>query len=261
MRIATWNVNGIRARLPRVLEWLSETKPDVVLLQELKAEDTKFPHIELTAAGYHAVLVGQASYNGVAILARGARPELVTDTLEGADREMGARFIRARVFGVDFASVYVPNGKTVEHDDYERKLAWLGALVEACRAPARSDAPFVLGGDFNLCATDKDSHAPERLRDTIFHTARERARYRELSELGLTDLFRKVEPEAPGFSWWDYRGGSFHKNEGLRIDLLFGNRAATERLEAVVVEREYRKKGKDGAAASDHTPVTCTLRD
>ena len=131
MKISTWNVNGNHARLPRLLEWLDEQAPDVALLQELKATDDKYPHLEIEAAGYKSVIAGQPSWNGVAVLARGQRPELVSDTLEGADPDLGARFIRANVFGVDVVSVYTPNGKTVEHPDYERKLAWLEALVAA----------------------------------------------------------------------------------------------------------------------------------
>lgn len=254
MRIATWNVNGLRARLPRLLEYLAEQAPDVLLVQELKLEEHELPTLELRGAGYQAAAVGQKSWNGVAVFAKSA-PEVVATSLTGADPELGARFVHARVGGVEVASVYVPNGKTTSHPDFPRKLAFLDALG-AYVADIPEGRPFVLGGDFNLCATDLDTFAPDRLRGTIFHTEDERARFQRILGGALVDVFRDRHPDTPGFSWWDYRGGSFHKNEGLRIDLLLATRELAAKVTSTAVLRDYRKKSKAGAVPSDHTPVT-----
>lgn len=257
MLFATWNVNGIRARSQRLAEWLSERKPDVVCLQELKIEEADFPHLELRAAGYHAVLAGQPSWNGVAVIAR-ERPELTLRELPGA-AEQGARFVVARVGEIEFASVYVPNGKTVTHGDYQLKLRWLDRLAAHVESRADRHAPLVLGGDFNVCPSDVDSYGGARLKGTIFHTDEERALIDRLRGAGLVDLFRARNADVPGFSWWDYRAGSFHKNEGLRIDLLFATEAVASRVKDVYVDRDYRKKSKAGAVPSDHAPVIAVL--
>lgn len=257
MLLATWNVNGIRARSQRLQEWLAERKPDVACLQELKIVEDEFPHLELRAMGYHAVLLGQPSWNGVAVIAK-ERPEPVTRGIAGQDAA-GARYVSAKVHGIEVASVYVPNGKTVQHTDYEMKLAWLDALCELVESRADRDAPFVLGGDFNVCWTRLDSYGGDRFEGYIFHTDEERARMDRLAKAGLVDFYRKVYPEVPGFSFWDYRAGSFHKNEGMRIDLLLGTPAVASRVKDVFVDREYRKKSKAGAVPSDHAPVVAVL--
>ncbi len=258
MLLATWNVNGIRARSERLAEWLRERKPDVACLQELKITAEDFPHLELRAAGYHAVLVGQSSWNGVAVIAR-EPPELTARTLEGASAH-GARFVAARVFGLEIASVYVPNGKTVAHPDYATKLTWLEQLAGHVESRTAEGAPFVLGGDFNVCCTALDSYGGVRFEGRIFHTEKERALVARLRAAGLVDLFRARYPESPGFSWWDYRAGSFHKNEGMRLDLLLASPAVAARVEDVYVDREFRKKGKTtGALPSDHAPVVAVL--
>jgi exodeoxyribonuclease III len=257
--VATWNVNGIRARSQRLAEWLAERQPDVACLQELKIPTEDFPHLELRAAGYHAVLEGQQSWNGVAIIAK-ERPELVLRELPGA-AEGGARFVVAKVGALEVASVYVPNGKTIAHPDYQMKLTWLDRLAAHVESRADRDAPLLVGGDFNVCCADLDSYGGARLAGTIFHTDAERALIERLRAAGLVDLFRVKYPEAPGFSWWDYRAGSFHKNEGMRIDLLFATPAIADRVEDVYVDRDYRKKGKtSGAVPSDHAPVVAVLR-
>lgn len=257
MLVATWNVNGIRARSQRLAEWLSERQPDVACLQELKIVEDDFPHLELRASGYHAVLAGQQSWNGVAVIAR-QRPELVLRELPGA-AACGARFVVAKVGELEIASVYVPNGKTVEHADYAVKLGFLHRLCEHVENRADKAAPLVLGGDLNVCWTDLDSYGGARFRGRIFHTDRERALLDRLRAAGLVDLYRAKHPDAIGYSWWDYRAGSFHKNEGMRIDLLLGTAPVAERLKDVYVDREYRKKGKSGAVPSDHAPVVAVL--
>jgi exodeoxyribonuclease-3 len=255
--LATWNVNGIRARSQRLAEWLGERKPDVACLQELKIVEADFPHLELRASGYHAVLVGQQSWNGVAVIAREA-PEVVLRELPGA-AECGARFVLARAAGMEVASVYVPNGKTVEHADYAMKLGFLHRLAEHVEGRADKDAPLVLGGDFNVCWTALDSYGGTRFEGRIFHTDRERALLERIRAAGLVDLFRAKYPSEPGYSWWDYRAGAFHKNEGMRIDLLLGTDAVAKRVKDVYVDREFRKKSAAGAVASDHAPVVAVL--
>jgi exodeoxyribonuclease III len=255
--LATWNVNGVRARSQRLTEWLSDRKPDVACLQELKIVEADFPHLELRASGYHAVLSGQQSWNGVAVIAR-ERPELVMRELPGA-AECGARFVVAKVGDLEVASVYVPNGKTLEHADYTMKLGFLHRLCEHVENRANKDAPLVLGGDFNVCCADLDSHGGKRFEGHIFHTDRERALMERLRAAGLVDLFRAKYPDVAGFSWWDYRAGSFHKNEGMRIDLLLATPAVAARVKDVYVDRDYRKKSSAGAVPSDHAPVIAVL--
>lgn len=258
MLIATWNVNGIRARAMRINEFLSEQKPDVVCLQELKITEEEFPHLELRALGYHAVLSGQQGWNGVAVIAKD-RPEVVMRELPGA-AEQGARFIVAKVYDMEFASVYVPNGKSAKHPDFKVKLAWLETLAKHIESRADREAPLVVGGDFNVCWTDLDSWGGVRFKGHVHHTDEERALIDRLRDAGLVDLYRSKYPDEPGFSWWDYRAGSFHKKEGMRIDLLLATPVVAARLKEVRVERDYRKKGKpSGSIPSDHAPVVAEL--
>lgn len=257
MLVATWNVNGVRARSQRLAEWLAERQPDVACLQELKIVEEDFPHLELRASGYHAVLSGQQSWNGVAVIAR-ERPELVIRELPG-EAAAGARFVVARAAGIEVASVYIPNGKTLAHADYQVKLRWLDALARHVESRADRDAPLLVGGDFNVCQTDLDSYGGARFADRIFHTAAERELVDRLRAAGLVDLFRAKYADAPGYSWWDYRAGSFHKNEGMRLDLLWATPTLAARVREVYVDRDYRKKGKSGSVPSDHAPVIAVL--
>lgn len=255
--VATWNVNGIRARSQRLAEWLAERQPDVACLQELKIPEEEFPHLELRASGYQAVLSGQQSWNGVAVIAK-ERPELVARELPGAGQH-GARFVVARVAGMEVASVYIPNGKSIAHADYRMKLGWLDALASFLESRADREAPLLVGGDFNVCWTDMDSYGGVRFKGHIFHTDEERALMDRIRAAGLVDLYRAKYPDTIGYSWWDYRAGSFHKNEGMRLDLLFATKPVAERLTEVYVDRDYRKKGKTGAVPSDHAPVIAVL--
>lgn len=256
MRIATWNVNGLRARLEFVQRWLRDRRPDLVGLQELKLTDEQFPHEAFAELGYQAVTHGQKSWNGVAILSR-EPVELLRQGLEGQE-DFGARLITAKLGDLDFTTVYCPNGKSVEHDDYGRKLAWFDALADHWKRHHDPAAPTVLCGDFNVCPTALDSWAGERFEGDIFHTDAERERIARLMELGLVDLYRDRYPDEAAFSWWDYRGGAFHRKQGLRIDFLLATRAVQERLRNVEIDREYRKK-QDGLTASDHAPVIADL--
>jgi len=256
MRVATWNVNGLRARLDFVLHWLRARQPDVVGIQELKLEDEHFPTAELAQAGYQSIAYCQRGWNGVAVLAR--EPiEVVRKGLPGED-ELGARLLTARVAGIDFTTLYIPNGKYVGHEDFPRKLRWLDALaahLERDHDPAR---PAVVCGDFNLCPQPIDSWNETLLHGGIFHTDEERSRFQRLLDWGLADVYRRLSPESRAFSWWDYRAGAFHKNEGLRIDLLLATTALAGRAGSAEIDREYRKK-KDGLIASDHAPVWVDL--
>ncbi len=260
MRIATWNINGLRARLDFIKLWLEERAPDVVGFQELKMADDLFPHDEFEALGYRAVTHGQKSWNGVAILSRLPIELIETGLPDQAD--VGARLIRARIgdgpLAVDFTTLYCPNGKDTDHDDFARKLAWFDSLRSWAKGFLRSDESAVLCGDFNIVPSALDSWNEERFTGAIFHTDDERQRMAALIDLGLRDLYRVVEPETQAFSWWDYRGGSFHRKQGLRIDFLLGTQSVVDRLTAVEIDRDFRKK-KDGLTASDHAPVIAVL--
>ena len=259
MRIATWNVNGLRARIDFIVHWLKQREPDVVGLQELKVTDDEFPHEPFNALGYEVVTHGQKSWNGVAIASR--LPIEGTERGLAGEEEAGARLIRSSIAdaagAVGFATVYCPNGKSLAHADFPVKLKWYESLAGQL-ASLDPDEPFVLGGDFNIVPEAVDCWRGEAADGTIFCTVEERSRYQALIDHGLVDLFRRVEPDKQAFSWWDYRGGAFHRGMGLRIDMLLGNAPIASRVRDVVIDRAYRYK-KDGLIASDHAPVYADL--
>ncbi|MEM7405234.1 MAG: exodeoxyribonuclease III [Pseudomonadota bacterium] len=256
MKLATWNVNGLRARLDYVLLWLRERQPDVVGLQELKMTDDLFPHDLFEAEGYRAEVYGQKAWNGVAVL---SRHDINTSQrgLPGQD-EFGSRLITTEVEGISFTTVYCPNGKSVEHDDYPRKLDWFDALASYMGGLRNAEQPTVICGDFNICPSSLDTWDEAGHADRIFHTSAERSRMQALYDLELTDTFRTLHPDSTAFSWWDYRAGSFQRNHGLRIDFILANPPAAARVESVEIDRDFRKK-KEGLTASDHAPVIATL--
>jgi exodeoxyribonuclease-3 len=256
MRLATWNVNGLRARLDYVRAWLAERSPDVVGFQELKLQDDQFPHDAFAELGYHAITHGQKAWNGVAILSRNPA-ELSQSGLPG-QADFGARLISAKLDGLSFTTVYCPNGKDLEHEDYTRKLAWFDALRDHLSSEHEKSDPMIICGDFNVCPTSLDSWDPDRFSGDIFHTDAERQRIQALLDWGLEDLYRAKYPDLQTFSWWDYRGGSFHRGHGLRIDFLLGTASIRERLVDAYVDRDWRKK-KDGLTASDHAPVVIEI--
>jgi exodeoxyribonuclease-3 len=256
MRVATWNVNGLNARLAFLEHWLGARSPDLVGLQEIKMTDDQFPHLALEAAGYRVLTHGQKSWNGVAILAREG-VELVRRGLPGQE-ELGARYLHVRTDDLDFITVYCPNGKHLGHEDFPRKLAWFDRLAEHLCEEIDPARPTFLGGDFNVCPQPIDSWNETALAGRIFHTAEERARFQRLLDCGFVDAFRALHPETQAFSWWDYRAGAFHRNHGLRIDFLLATPSAMDRVTSVEIDRDYRKK-KDGLSASDHAPVIADL--
>lgn len=262
MRIATWNVNGLRARIDYVKHWLLAREPDVVGLQELKLTDEDFPHEVFNELGYTAETFGQKAWNGVAVLSR--VPITVIERDLPGQSDMGARLIRAHCEGadgqgVDFTTVYCPNGKSVDHADYPRKLAWFDALNDYV-AGLDTGAATILCGDFNIVPKPIDCWRGEAADETIFCTTEERERFHALIDQGLIDLYREVYPDEQAFSWWDYRGGAFHRGMGLRIDMLLGTKSVRERLSHAEIDRDYRKK-KEDLKASDHAPVYIDLKD
>lgn len=256
MRVATWNINGLRARLGFFLHWLRARQPDLVGIQELKLTEEQFPHAELRAAGYYAAALGQKAWNGVAIVSR--VPLEITETGLPGQSHLGARLLTARARDLSFTTVYGPNGKSVEHEDFAAKLAWLDALLEHFRASHRAGEPTLLCGDFNLCPAALDSWNEALLGGSIFHTEAERQRFHHLLEWGFHDLFREKHPDMRAFSWWDYRGGAFHRGQGLRLDFLLATASLTTRVLSVAIDREYRKK-QEGLVPSDHAPVIADL--
>jgi exodeoxyribonuclease III len=257
MRIATWNVNSIKARLPNVLEWLKEAKPDVVLLQEIKCETGAFPALEIEAAGYKTYALGQKTYNGVAIMSR--LP--VTDIMEhlpeaGSDTQ--SRYIEATVQGVRVASIYLPNGNPVDTEKFPYKLEWLRRLKKHAAALLDKEIPVVLGGDYNVIPEAADVYAPEKwVEDALFHP-KSRAAFREITQLGLTEAFRALHPQkAHAYTFWDYQAGSWQRDAGLRIDHFLLSPEAADRMTNCFIDRTPRGKDK----ASDHTPVVLELRN
>ncbi|MGA1525559.1 MAG: exodeoxyribonuclease III [Planctomycetota bacterium] len=254
MRIVTWNVNSVRARLPRLLPWLEENAPDVLCLQETKVIDDLFPYEPLEDLGYNVAVHGQKTYNGVAILARHGIEAVVRgfpDDEEGAQ----ARVIGCAVEDVLVLNLYVPNGSSVGSDKYAYKLDWLGRLRAFLDATYDPSEKIVVCGDFNITFDDRDVHDPEKWHEKILCSTPEREALRHVMDFGLTDALRKHHDEAGIYTWWDMRGGSFPRDHGLRIDHFLMSEAALAACTAVDVDREARK----GQGPSDHAPVLATL--
>jgi exodeoxyribonuclease-3 len=255
MKIAAWNVNSVRARLERLVEWLKRVQPDVVCLQELKCTDAEFPREAVREAGYHAAVHGQKTYNGVAILAKEEPTEVLCGLSDGVE-DSHARLIAATVGGVRVLSVYAPNGQEVGSPAYVYKLEWYGRLRRYLDARHRPDEPLVLCGDWNVAPEPLDVWDPPAWEGQTLFTEKERAALRELCAFGLTDTFRQRHPGVQKFSWWDYRMLAFPKNHGLRIDHILATAPLVERLVEADVDREARK----GKQPSDHAPVWAEFR-
>lgn len=248
--VASWNVNSIRARLERLLAWLERRAPDVVCLQETKCTDDQFPFEEVRAAGYEAAVLGQPTYNGVAILTRGELKDVVRG-LPGDDADTQARLIAADLAGLRIVDVYVPNGKAVGTDKYDYKLAWLGRLESWLAEQLAGDVPLVLCGDFNIAPTDDDAAFPDRWASSVLCHAEVRSAFGRLQALGFRDIVREQHDPPGPFTWWDYRRLAFPKGDGLRIDHVLATPAAADRCTGSEVDRDERK----GSKPSDHAPV------
>lgn len=255
MRIATWNVNSIRARLPNVLDWLKAAKPDILLMQEIKCETDAFPAMEFNAAGYEVRASGQKSYNGVAIAS--LRPIAVTcEGLPGDDTDQQARYLEADIAGVRVASLYLPNGNPVGTEKYEYKLAWMARLKARAAFLLRDERPVVLGGDYNVIPDAMDARDPKAWEADALFLPRTRAAFREIVNTGYTEIFRALHPHArEAYSFWDYQAGAWQRDNGIRIDHFLLSPEAVDRVRACVIDREPRGAEK----ASDHTPVIVEL--
>ena len=254
MKIATFNVNSIKVRLPILLDWLAAATPDIVCLQEIKCLAADFPMLELKGLGYHAEVVGQRSYNGVALLSKEPARDVIT-ALPGDPADEQARYVEASFGDLRVACLYLPNGNPVESDKYPYKLAWMERLQRRAQALLKQEIPFVLAGDYNVIPTEDDVYDPAAWRSDALFLPETRRRFRALVNLGLVDVFRALHSEPHRYSFWDYQAGRWHRDEGLRIDHLLLSPQAADRLLAADIDKAPRAKEK----ASDHTPVWCEI--
>jgi exodeoxyribonuclease-3 len=255
MKIASWNVNSLKVRLPQLLEWLDLHRHDIVCLQETKLEDRNFPRAEIEAAGYAVCFSGQKTYNGVALLSRRPLSDIVYGNPRSPDEQK--RLISATVGETRVVCVYVPNGRTVGSDKYHYKLDWLRALADWLREEMLNHPNLVVAGDFNIAPEDRDVYDSAAWAGQVLCSDAERAAFRNLQALGLKDSFRLFDQPEKTYSWWDYRMLGFRRNHGLRIDHLLLSERMAERCRAAGVDREMRKRERP----SDHAPVTAEIAD
>lgn len=253
MKIATWNVNSLKVRLPQVLDWLAQNRPDVLCLQETKQEDKNFPLAELNAAGYQASFSGQKTYNGVAILSRAPQLNVQAGIPGFADEQK--RVLAATVDGVRIVNVYIPNGQSIDSDKYQYKLAWLKALTAWLETELKMYPHLALLGDYNIAPEDRDVHDPQAWAGQVLCSEPERAAFQALTQLGLQDSFRLFDQPEKTFSWWDYRMNAFRRNMGLRIDHILVSQALAATCTAACIDKESRKAERP----SDHAPVILEL--
>ena len=261
MKIATWNVNSIKARLPNALAWLREVQPDVVLLQELKVTDENFPLMEIEELGYNCAVHGQKTYNGVAILSKFPLDDVRTG-LAGDETDEQARYVEAWVdaggsAGVRVASIYLPNGNPTDTDKFTYKIGWMDRLVDHARELLAGEEPVVLGGDYNVIPADEDCYDAAAWEGDALTRPESRTRFRTLLNLGYTEAWRTLHTQSHVYSFWDYQAGAWQKDNGVRIDHLLLSPQAADRLTACEIDKGPRGKQK----ASDHTPVWCELAD
>jgi exodeoxyribonuclease-3 len=254
VKLATWNINSIRAREERLLTWLGQVRPDILCLQETKVEDAGFPTAALKKSGYEVAIYGQRSYNGVAIASTQPLTDVTRGFGDGSDDD-DARTITATTHGIRVVCVYVPNGQDLASDRYPYKLAWLGRLRGYLDRIATPDQPLALCGDMNVTPDDRDVWSPDKWRNQIHCSEPERAALAQVAGFGLTDAFRHHNGDDKVYSWWDYRGIAFFKNQGLRIDLVYLTQPLAARCTAATIDRNARK----GQDASDHAPVIATM--
>ncbi len=256
MRIATYNVNGVNGRLPVLLRWLAQAKPDVVCLQELKAPDEKFPNLALREAGYESIWHGQKSWNGVAILARGkARPVETRRGLPGDPEDLHSRYLEATVNGVTIGCLYLPNGNPAPGPKFDYKLKWFARFAKNAAKLQKSKTPVVLAGDYNVIPTEFDVYKPESWAKDALFLPESRAAFAKLVKQGWVDAVRALHPDERVYTFWDYFRNAWPRNAGLRIDHFLLNPAVAKRLVAAGVDREVRGWDK----TSDHAPVWIEL--
>jgi exodeoxyribonuclease III len=259
VKIATWNVNSVKARLPNVLNWLKEASPDVVMLQEIKCQTDAFPRMEIEDLGYNCAVVGQKSYNGVAILSRSPLED-ITERLPGGEGDDHARYVEAvTTFGksvIRVASIYLPNGNPVDTEKYPYKLAWLERLRLHAKELLKLEEMVVLAGDYNVIPTEDDVYDSDAwIKDALFKPET-RAAFRKVVNLGYTEAFRALHPnDVHRYTFWDYQAGAWNRDWGLRIDHLLLSPQAADRLTACEIDRKERGREK----ASDHVPIWCEL--
>ncbi|MBB4617040.1 exodeoxyribonuclease III [Sphingomonas abaci] len=256
MKIVTYNVNGIKARLPRVLEYLTEDQPDVVCLQELKSADEGFPAAEIAAAGYGALWHGQKAWNGVAVLARGQEPILRQRGLDGEPEDEQSRYLECDVGGIVIASLYLPNGNPQPGAKFDYKLRWMERLAARARTLLAEERPAVLAGDYNVIPNDDDTYSVPAMASDALMQPESRAAYRRLLAQGWTDSLRSRAPKGGVWTFWDYQAGSWQRDAGFRIDHLLLSPQAADRLVDAGVDKSYRGRDK----ASDHAPTWVRLR-
>ena len=253
MKLATWNVNSLRVRLPHLLDWLAANSPDAMCLQETKCEQAQFPAMELAAAGYCALHNGQRTYNGVAILTRADSLEVCRAIPDFSDDQ--SRVLAADYEGVRLVSVYVPNGQAVGSDKYEYKLAWMAALARWLEGELARHPRIAVMGDFNVAPEDRDVHDPQLWAGRVLFSLPERAALNRLVELGFVDAFRLFDQPERSFTWWDYRMLAFRRKQGLRIDHVMLSPALAAECRACTIDTTPRKLERP----SDHAPVICEL--
>jgi len=249
MKIATWNVNSLKVRLPHVLDWLATSQADILCLQETKTTDENFPADEIAAAGYHVVFSGQKTYNGVAIISKEAAGDVITD-VAGLD-DPQRRILGATIGGTRILNLYVVNGQEVGSEKYAHKLHWLDKVTDHISAQLQQFERFVVLGDFNIAPDDRDVHDPEAWHERILCSTPEREALQKIQQLGLVDTFRLFDQEEQSYSWWDYRAAGFRRNRGLRIDLVLASRSLADNCRACSIDKEPRRLERP----SDHTPV------
>lgn len=255
IRVVTWNVNSLKARMERVTAWMAEVEPDVLCLQETKMADDAFPALDFEAMGYQSVHYGQGRWNGVAIISKVGLENPVTNFAKGIEPDPDARIVTATCGGIRVSSVYVPNGRSVDDPHYEYKLSWLDRLHDHLKADTDPSADVIVTGDFNIAPADIDVYDVEKLALSTHVTPAERERLATLESWGLTDIVRAQHPQDRIYSWWDYRSGDFHMGRGLRIDLVLGSASVTDRCRWSTVDRNARK----GPSPSDHAPVVVDI--
>ncbi|HKY01690.1 MAG TPA: exodeoxyribonuclease III [Burkholderiales bacterium] len=259
MKIATFNVNGVNGRIANLIEWLEESEPDIVCLQELKTSQDKFPRISLAERGYHALWVGQKSYNGVAILSRGSAPIEIRRSLPGDTADTQGRFLEAAVLGIHVLCIYLPNGNPQPGPKFDYKLAWFERLIRHAADLYDCGHPVIIAGDFNVVPTDEvpDIYNPRSWKDDALLQPESRAAYRKLLKQGWTDAIHKLYPDLPMYTFWDYMRKRWERDAGLRIDHLLLNKQLKSKLVDAGVDKSVRGR----PSASDHAPVWVSIKD